>query len=215
MLHVSIAGRQKVTGRREVAGFLARESSPALVGCAFVALVAALVPQLVASDGWLALVGGRWIVEHGLPGRNTLTVVGEGRQWIDQQWLGQLTLYGLHAMGGLRLLLAANVALVAGAFAAAMVYARKRGGEAATVAVVSLVALVPYLVTATNVRTQSLVYLPFVALIALLSDDGRLSRRRVVLVLALLVLWANVHGSVLLAAARLVSLRGVHELIRT
>ncbi len=35
-------------------------------------------------------------MEHGLPRRDTLTIVSEGRHWIDQQWLGQLALYGLH-----------------------------------------------------------------------------------------------------------------------
>jgi hypothetical protein len=60
-------------------------------------------------------------------------------------------------------------------------------------------------------RPQSLTYLPFVALVALLSARDRVSLRRVALILAILVLWSNVHGSVLIATA-LVALRGAVDL---
>ena len=46
----------------------------------------------IAGDSWLALVGGREIVRHGLPSHDTLSALGHGRQWIDQAWLGQLAL---------------------------------------------------------------------------------------------------------------------------
>src|SRR5438874_1250821 len=157
------AGR-RATLSSSLNALLARESLPIIVCCAFTGLVAVLLPQLFSTDGWLALVGGRLIVQHGLPHHDALTIVGHGRAWIDQQWLGQLALYGLQAVGGVRLVLAANTLLVAGAFAAAIVYARARGGRATTVSLVALAALLPFLVTAMNVRTQTLAYLPFVAL---------------------------------------------------
>src|SRR4051794_19393556 len=92
--------------RAETLGrFLARESLPIIVCCAFVALVAALSGQLFSTDGWLALVGGRFIVRSGLPHHETLTVLSQGRDWINQQWLGQVALYGLDRLGGLRLIL--------------------------------------------------------------------------------------------------------------
>jgi hypothetical protein len=196
---------------RALVGAVAHDSLPVVVCSAFVGLLAALVPQLIASDGWLALVGGRLIANHGLPRHDTLAALTSGREWIDQQWLGQLAAYGLESAGGLRLLLAANVLLVAGAFVGAAVFARRRGARPATVAIVLLVALLPFLVVAMNVRTQSFVYVPFVLLAGTLASERPLGARTVVVVLAALVVWANVHGSVLLAAG-LVALRGAVDL---
>jgi hypothetical protein len=207
---VARPGRE-TTRAGSVANFMARESLPIIVCSAFTALLSALLPQAFSTDGWLSLVSGRLIAHHGLPHHDTLTVVGHGREWIDQQWLGQLALYGLEVLGGIRLVLAANLLLVAGAFATAVSFARRRGGQPTTVSLVALVALLPFLVTALNARTQSLAYLPFVTLVALLSSRSRISPRQTALIIALLVVWANVHGSVLLAVP-LVALRGAVDL---
>ena len=56
--------------------------------------------------------------------------------------------------------------------------------------------------------TQSLAYLPFVALVWLLATDSRTPSRRVYLVLPLLAIWGNLHGSAALGAG-LVALRGL------
>jgi hypothetical protein len=196
---------------RVVGAVLAQESLPVVVYSAFLGLLAVLVPQLLAADGWLALVGGRLIAHHGIPRHDTLAALTSGRDWIDQQWLGQLATYWLDTAGGIRLVLAVNVVLVAGAFIAAGFYARRRGAQPATLAIVLLAASLPFLVTAMNVRTQSFVYLPFVALVALLVRDRPSSGRTAAIALGLLVVWANVHGSALLAAG-LVALRGAVEL---
>ena len=58
---------------------------------------------------------------------DTLGALTQGREWIDQQWLGQLAAYGVETAGGVRLLLALNVGLVAGALVAA---GYSRGDEA-------------------------------------------------------------------------------------
>ena len=55
------------------------------------------LPDYVQSDTWLSLVGGRLVAKDGLPRHETLTVWAHGHTWIDQQWLGQLLLYWLHA----------------------------------------------------------------------------------------------------------------------
>jgi hypothetical protein len=196
---------------RAVGAALAQESLPVVVYSAFLGLLAVLVPQLLAADGWLALVGGRLIAHEGIPRQDTLAALTSGRDWIDQQWLGQLATYGIDAAGGVRLVLAVNVALVAGAFVAAGVHARRRGAQPATLALVVLAACLPFLVTAMNVRTQSFVYLPFVLLVVLLARDRALSGRTVATALALLVVWANIHGSALLAAG-VIALRGAVEL---
>ena len=47
---------------RAIGAALAQESLPVVVYSAFLGLLAVLVPQLLASDGWLALVGGRLVL---------------------------------------------------------------------------------------------------------------------------------------------------------
>lgn len=191
---------------------LAHESLLLVVFAGFLGVAAILVPYQVSSDGWFALVSGRFIAHHGLPHHDSLAALTAGREWIDQQWLGHLAIYGVAVIGGLRLLIGLNVLLVAGGFAAACLYGRRHGGEPATVALVTLLGFLPFAAAAFGVRAQSFVYLPFVLLVALLVRPGVMTWGRTSLLLALVVVWANVHGSVLLAAG-LVSLRGAVALV--
>jgi len=197
---------------RAVASALAHESLLLVVFAGFLGVAAILVPYQVSSDGWFALVAGRLIAHHGLPHHDTLAALTAGREWIDQQWLGHLAIYGVDAVGGIRLVIGLNVLLVAGGFAAACIYGRRRGGYPATVALVTLLGFLPFAAAAFGVRAQSLVYLPFVLLVALLIRPGVVTWGRAALLLAIVVVWANVHGSALLAAG-LVSLRGAVALV--
>jgi len=100
---------RQATAERPVSGRLARalEENGLLVivlGAFAIVLVLSLRKQLVV-DGWMAIVSGRWIVQHGLPSHDTLTLWAHGHRWIDQQWLAQLALYGLWRLGGLKLAL--------------------------------------------------------------------------------------------------------------
>ena len=71
--------------------------------------------------------------------------------------------------------------------------------SARSVGLIAAPALVVILMSA-QMRTQSLAYPLFVAAAWLLIADARAPSRRVLLVLPILVLWANVHGSVVLGA---------------
>src|SRR5207245_1131176 len=114
-------------------GLLAEE---ALLVASTATFAAALVWRLsgqVNQDAWLALVGGRELARHGLPHHETLTLWGHGHAWIDQQWLAQLALYGLYALGGLALLAVAHAFLTTAAYGAAVVGARRLGGSSRSV----------------------------------------------------------------------------------
>jgi len=67
-------------------------------------LVVDLRHELVA-DGWMALLSGREVAQHGLPSHDALTVWADGKRWVDQQWFAQLTLYELDRLGGIRLVM--------------------------------------------------------------------------------------------------------------
>jgi hypothetical protein len=199
----------------ETPGVLARlwrlVGDEALLVVSTATFAAALVWRLsgqVNQDAWLALVGGREIMRHGLPHHEALTLWGHGHAWIDQQWLAQLTLYSLYTLGGLAFLAVAHALLTTAAYSAAVAGGRRLGGSSRSVLFFLPVCFWLLIGSTWQVRTQTLAYLPFVALVWLLAVDARRPSRRVYLALPLVALWANLHGSVVLAAA-LVVLRGV------
>lgn len=164
---------------------------------AYVAEQVSLGNRFITSDSWLALLSGRRIDALGLPHVDRWTVMANGRTWVDQQWLAQLALYRVEAIGGVRLVVLLGLILALSTFAMAAVQASRLGASARPLAWVVLAALVPYGRSADNLRAQSLCYPLFLALLWLLV---RPRSRWSYLVFPLLVVWANLHGSVVLAA---------------
>jgi hypothetical protein len=170
-------------------------------------------PALVVNDSWLNLMAGREVVENGLPSRDEITVYGLGATWTDQQWLAQVFMYGLHSLGGFALLSLATATFVVAAFSIAATAARQLGAGARAIWVMFLPVLVaaPW---AWSIRAQMLALPLYTGLLWLLASEARNPTRRVWLALPLLVVWANVHGSVALGAL-LVMLLAAYELIRS
>jgi hypothetical protein len=197
------AGRRTLSALGAV---LEREALPLLLVAFYGVLLAALARYELVGDSWLTLVSGREVAQHGIPQHDHLTVLSHGARWIDQQWLAQLVFYELWRGGGLRLVVLLHFALLVGAFALALAAARRRGASAATVFWIGLacIFLAPW---AWQVRAQSFAYPLYVGTLWLLAADSRSPSRRVLAVLPLLALWANLHGSVVLGAA-LAVLRG-------
>jgi hypothetical protein len=191
-----------------VLGWAANETLLFPVVALFFIGVAGNLPAELFQDGWLVILGGREVVQHGLPSHDSLVIWTQGRHWVDQQWLAQLVFYGLYALGGIKLALSAHVACVVAAFTLAIAVARRRGASARSVCWIAVPAYFLLTWSAWNARAQSLALLLFVALVALLIQDAHAPSRRVFLVLPLLVLWANIHGTALTGAA-LVALWGV------
>jgi hypothetical protein len=209
--HESTALPPASTGRALTAD-LARvleENGTLVVAIAAFALVMLIsLRHGLVVDGWMALVSGRAVAQHGLPSHDTLTVWAHGHRWVDQQWLAQLALYELVRAGGFKLALLVHAALGVGGLAVAATAARRLGGSARSATWVALPVFVAYYPEASVLRPQSFAYPLFAALLWLLVADSRSPSRRVYAVFPLLVLWANVHGSVLLGAG-LVSLAGL------
>ncbi len=162
---------------------------------------------LLGVDSWLTLVAGREIVENGLPHHDTLTVLARGRVWTDQQWLAQLMFYGLVRAGGLGLAVLAHALLVTAALCTAVIASRVRGASARMTLLGAFVCLVvaPW---SWQLRAQSLALPLFALVLGLVATDERLQRPRTLFVFPALLLWANVHGSVVLGAL-LVSVAGL------
>jgi hypothetical protein len=186
-----------------VTNVLAHEPFVVLVVACYAIILTARPSIHVRSDTWLALVAGRLVWSDGLPHHDALTVWAHGRTWVDQQWLGQLFFYGVHAAGGLRLLVLVHVGLLVGAFGLALLFARRSGGSSRSTAIAGFLALFLVL-TNSAARTQSLAYPLFVALFWLLASSRGRGVRRILLAFPLLVVWANVHGSAVLGAGLVV-----------
>lgn len=188
------------------------DESPLLITCSCIAaLWLGYLGVQIAADTWLNLLGGQLILAHGFPHHDTLAVLSRGRDWVDQQWLSNLFFYGLYKVGGLALVARGNVLIFVGAIGFAFAVARKRGGSIPSV----MLCCIPMcLVSLDFARAQVLVQPLLVALVMLLGSEGRRPTRRVLLAFPLLALWANLHGSVVIAAA-LVALLGFVELLQS
>jgi hypothetical protein len=186
---------------RDAISWLERQAL--LVACiATVAgVILATVPSDINQDGWLALVDGRYVAQHGIPHSDGLAILTHGAHWIDQQWLAQLAIYGLHQLGGLALYSIAYVGLTVASCGAAIIAGRRLGGSEAHVIWVLPVAALLYFAGSIQIRTQGFAYPLFVStlwlLLAAVREPGR---RRVYLVFPLLILWGNLHGSASLGA---------------
>ncbi len=176
-----------------------------------VVFVTVFPPTLLVADTWLMLVAGREVVENGLPSSDELTVLGLGRDWTDQQWGAQVVAYGAHALGGHGLLAVVSAAAVVAALAIAAAGARSLGAGPRAIAIIFFPAILaaPW---AWTMRAQVFALPLFTGLLWLLASEARKPSRRAYLALPILVVWANIHGSVALAAM-LTMLLGAVELV--
>ncbi len=156
----------------------------------------------VSSDTFYVLAAGREVASR-LPHTNTLTELGRGAAWVNPQWLAQGTLEAVHELAGFAGLvivrallggLALLAALVLGRVGAHSADAKSPALPTLMVGCAALVLLVPH----ANIRAQSIAELLFTLTLSLLFWPAALSWLRVLGVATLLMLWANVHGSVLL-----------------
>jgi hypothetical protein len=192
------------------------ETSPfpiVLVSLVGIVLLSVFGPSLVVGDTWLTLMAGREVVEHGLPSTETLTVLGQSATWTDQQWLAQVVFYAAHGLAGMRTVVLLDVLLVLLALACVTATSRTSGASSRSTFLVGLLAVLagPW---GWTIRAQTVALPLYAAALWLLVDASRRGlRRRTLLVLPLLVLWANLHGSVVLGAVLTVLLALV-EVVR-
>lgn len=172
------------------------------------------IPSHFSQDGWLALIAGRQIAAHGIPQHDYFTHMAYGVRWVDQQWLAQLAMYELERLGGMQMLTVVYVLITGAAVAGAVAAARALGGEDLHVLIALVAGAAFYLATAITIRTQGFAYPLFVATLWLLASEIRspVRRSRVYWVFPMLVLWANLHGSVTLGVG-LAILYGVAALV--
>jgi hypothetical protein len=166
-------------------------------------------------DSFYDLYSARYILHHGIPHTNVVTVAAHGAPWIDQQWLAQVLFYGAWAAGGFRALAALSAILVTFGFAVLALLMLRRGVPPPRMFIWTLAAFAVCMGN-TGIRAQSFGYPCFALTLWLLLDDDQAPRlrARTWLVIPVLLVWANTHGSVLLGAG-LVALYAGYRVIRT
>lgn len=168
-----------------------------VIALALPALIALLVPMAAVDLAYQVRAGAEIIASGALPGVDTWTFTVAGEPWLDQQWLAQVALAAVHGVGGWELLAVLRSAMIVAAFGLLLAAAAARGAPVNVAAILSLVAFL-LAAPALALRPQLFGILVFAALLYLVGARG--SRPRLYLAAPLLVvLWANTHGSFVLA----------------
>jgi hypothetical protein len=176
---------------------------PWLVALVALSLVVnVLYSRYLFADSFYDLYSGRYILQHGIPHWNVVTVQSHGAPWIDQQWLAHVLYYGAWAVGGYPALAVMSAVLVTSGFAVMALLMQSRGIPPTRMFVWLAAAFIGYLGNIL-IRAQSFAYPLFALTLWLIVADSRAPRlrARTWLVVLVLVIWANTHGSVLVGAA--------------
>ncbi len=167
------------------------------VALALPALVALLVPLPAVDLAYQVRTGDLILSAGSLPTTDSFTFTVYGQPWTDQQWLAQVLLSLGHRAGGWELLAVLRAALVVAMTGLLVVAGRLRGAGLRTASVLALLA---FLVTAPALalRPQLFAIAVFAAMLVLVAGRERYPRAYLAAPL-LVVAWANLHGSFVLA----------------
>lgn len=178
-------------------------SWPLLV--ALLAMLAVLGSSLAAvtladPDTYWHLAAGRWIVEHAaVPATDPFSHSMPGAEWTAHEWLSELVLLGIHGLAGWAGLAVAATLVFAGTLAYVMRFllARMEPAHALLLTVFAGLMLAGHLLARPHVFAWPLLAVWVGSLVT--ASEQR--RRPPWLLLPLMVLWANLHGSFTLGLA--------------
>jgi hypothetical protein len=157
-------------------------------------VLASLIAKISTVDLAYQLRAGAEILASGrVPTTDTWTYTMASQPWFDQQWGAQVLLRLVESVGGWIGLAVSRALLVGLIFAGTTLIAIRRGLDARTAAILSLLAFV-VTAPALALRPQLLGMVCFVAVL-LLVVDRREHPRRLWLAPVIVAIWANLHGS--------------------
>lgn len=148
----------------------------------FAALLLSALAPIRSYDYFWHLATGRWIVQHGaLPATDPFAIGSDPVPWINGEWLFEIVLYALHAIGG-----AAAVTWIRAAFVALLFVLLFRRSENLLLTAIAFAGALPFL----DARPSLLA--PLFVILAL-TTRGAVGQA------LLAALWINIHPSALLA----------------
>lgn len=197
-----------VVPRRPVDGL-----ETAAVFLAVTALLAWLAPALLADPDtlWHVFFGERILTTRTLPQVDSWSWTMAGTPWIAKEWLSQVLFALAFRLGGW--IGVAGVGIVAVAAAFTLVAREALARLAPVPALLLVVAIFPLVAGHVLARPHVLAWAPMVAWTIALARGAEEARVPHPAALALMPLWANLHGSFLLGVA-LVPVFAVEALLR-
>ena len=166
---------------------------PAIVLATAVASVAGTIGP---DARWLPALGRAILRASALP-QGIPYASAPSAGWHNVPVLAELTFRGLEASLGMRGLLAAQVAAVALACLLVARDAKRLGAKDAGIATVLFVVVTGGLLAFAGIRAQLFALVLFPALLLVLRSEEEAPSRRIWIVVPLLALWSNLHGSAL------------------
>jgi hypothetical protein len=155
-------------------------------------------PDFVWGDTWFNLVLGRQIAESGIIHRDMTTALGWGTPVVDVQWLAHLIFFHIANQVGVGGLVLLGAAWMVACVVLGGVLALRSGATPGRVLLSTLVAFTAF-GSPLPLRAQTLVFPMLVVFPAVLRSDARRPSTRTWLLVPAAMVWANLHGSVLLA----------------
>jgi tetratricopeptide (TPR) repeat protein len=176
-----------------------------LLGLAFF-VITFMVGWAPAADGdlfWHLAAGREMVATRSILYADPFSVSAAGRPWIDVHWLFQLGIFGVHAIAGLFGLVVVKCLIVAGSASILLAAVTRRGGMRVGVPFAVAFSLGLFAVRELLLVRPVIATLGFLALFFYLLERFRRegSRRLLVPLPLLAVLWANVQGLFALGAA--------------
>lgn len=165
-----------------------------LLGAALLVLaICTGLQKIQSTDYWWHLRTGYWIADAGqVPKTDVFTYTAHGAHYIDAHWLFQLGLAALHALGGHDAIIAAKSVLAALTAAILMTIGWRR--ERAFVTALGLGSMVLILSGRLVERPEPVSFVLLAAILALLERDERRGDAWSYAIVAVQLVWVNVHG---------------------
>jgi hypothetical protein len=181
------------------------------LGVALPVLAALLVPMSSVDLAYQLRAGADILALRGIPATDTWTFTVQGVRWLDQQWGAQAILAAVFGIGGWTGLAILRAVLVGLAFWFVRATLRANGCARRPATVITLLSFI-VASPALALRPQLFAIVLFAATMWILAKRGE-HPRRLWLIPAIAIAWANLHGSFPLVVV-LVGLGWVDELVR-
>ena len=160
-------------------------------------LAAIIAPLSTVDLAYQLRAGDEILAARALPTVDTWTFTAAGQPWVDQQWGAQVILAAVHDLLSWTGLVVLRAVLTGAIFAALLGICRRRGLDARTSALL-VIAAFAVAAPAMGLRPQLFGMACFAAVLLLVA--GRREHPRALwLVPVITILWANLHGSFVLA----------------
>src|SRR5689334_11898442 len=158
-----------------------------------------LLTPIPPNDFWWHMATGRATLAQGaIPIADSFSYTQLGQPFFNQGWLAQLLMYGLYQFGGLPLVIIVQALVIALAYGLLLRLCLLRTGQVQLSVGLLLLTTLPLSFDNWLVRPQSYAFPLFVGFLTILTEYRLGGKYRLWLVLVLLGLWGNSHGSFVL-----------------